>query len=236
MSMRLRRQSKKVSQFGLVNGVPGPGSYAFRDERTIGNTKSNFQEWRTKPRKTDWYVPKGRVPTEFDLNLDGHSIGRRLETTPERLKTTMGSRVPRCPVSADSRRPREKLNYATFMVTELATTPDELGPGAYKLESEKDMGRTRSQFQTWKSPKRATDWWLRRSDAPSNLFDADLSMHPSRKSCGGRDSQLWPLPEDEWGVPVCDNPYDYLLTQSRGPSRAGGSRASLPRRPMSSAF
>lgn len=38
--------------------------------------RSKFQAWKSPTRKTDWYVPKGRVATEFDLNLDKHSIQR----------------------------------------------------------------------------------------------------------------------------------------------------------------
>lgn len=70
------------------------------------------------------------------------------------------------------------------------------GPGVYKHESKKDIGKDSRGLQRWTTPTRDTAWWHRKTDAPSDLYASDLSLHPSRKSCGGRDSQLWPLPED----------------------------------------
>jgi len=59
-------------------------------------------------------------------------VRSRLSTTPIRLKTTMGSRVPRSPVCADSRRPTEKLSFQTFMVEEpYSARPNTANLGKY---------------------------------------------------------------------------------------------------------
>jgi len=201
MSIRMRKQSPRRDLHVINPGSPGPGMYNVNSDKDIGRTKNRMQEWKTPMRKVEWFVRKTESPDVlFSQMMDHKGIARTVMQSEQRLKTTMGTRSSRsAPTCWDGRRASEKIKFKIFEVIPPYFANYDLGPGSYVIQDDKEIGKSKSRLQEWKSPMRQTSWFNRTTEAPSNLFAFSPLNSPSRNRTGGRHTHAWPPVEDDGG-------------------------------------